>query len=335
MDELVTVVIPALNEERFIGPCLDSVLAQDYSGLEVLVVDGGSTDATTAAVRVRMARDDRVQLLSNARRTAASSLNTALERAGGRWLVRVDAHSTIGPDYVSLAVRRLREQRWAGVGGRKDGVATSRTGKAIAVAMASRFGVGNSVYHHGTTAGEVDHVPFGSYPTDLVRRFGGWNEDVVANEDYEFDYRLRRAGHRLLFDPRLVIRWHCRESLTDLYRQYRRYGEGKADVVALHPSSVSPRHLVPPIFVAYLAGTVAVAFRRPAHALLLLSPYAAGTAAAALTAGDEAVPPVDRLAVAGAFVTMHVAWGYGFWIGAARQAVRPRGGGREPAHRAR
>ena len=112
--------------------------------------------------------------------------------------------------------------------------------------MGSRLGVGGSAYHHGTRPQEVDHLPFGAYPTALVRELGGWDENLVANEDFEFDYRLREAGHPLLFDPGLVIRWHCRQSIGDLYRQYHRYGRGKVDVAWLHPESLRPRHIAPP-----------------------------------------------------------------------------------------
>ncbi|HEV8421454.1 MAG TPA: glycosyltransferase, partial [Actinomycetota bacterium] len=181
--DLVTVVVPAMNEERFIGPCLDSILSQDESNLQVLVVDGGSSDGTLAVVHQYAARDPRVEFLS-AGRTIGSSLNAGLRAARGRWLVRVDAHSTIPPGYVSGLVDHLRTGEWGGVGGRKEGIATSPTGRAIGAALSSRFGVGNSVYHHGTRVRVVDHVPFGAYPTSLVRGAGGWDERLHANEDF-------------------------------------------------------------------------------------------------------------------------------------------------------
>src|SRR5680860_297278 len=119
-EELVTVVVPARNEERFLGACLDSVQAQDYPALQIVVVDGASTDATVGIVRARMAEDERVELLHNARPNIPSSLNLAVDTARGRWLVRVDAHSTVGPTHVRTAVQRLREGTWAAVGGRQD-----------------------------------------------------------------------------------------------------------------------------------------------------------------------------------------------------------------------
>ncbi|MGH8894508.1 MAG: glycosyltransferase family 2 protein, partial [Actinomycetes bacterium] len=251
--ELVTVLVPCRNEEASIGPCLESVLAQTYRNLQVVVVDGCSTDGTLQLLDALRRRDPRVEVCVVERRSIPAALNVGLAAARGTWLVRVDGHSTIPADYVDRATARLREGRWAGVGGRKDGVGRTPAGRAISAVMASRFGVGNSTYHHGTTACEVDHVPFGAYSVERARAIGGWDERLTANEDYEFDYRLRKAGGALLFDPMLRIDWQTRQSTRDLARQYYRYGRGKADVAALHPRSLSPRHLAPPAFVAYVA----------------------------------------------------------------------------------
>lgn len=311
-DELVTVAVPASNEEGFVGACLDSVLAQDYSALQVIVVDGASTDGTADEVAAR-ATDQRVELLHNPRRNIPSSMNLALARARGTWFVRVDAHSTVGPSYVRTAVTHLRTGRWGGVGGRKEAVGTTPAGRAIAVAMGSRFGVGNSVYHFGTTTQEVDHLPFGAYPVDLVRSLGGWNEELTANEDFEFDYRLRRAGHALLFDPDMVIAWHCRQSVRDLYRQYHRYGRGKVDVARLHPRSLSVRHLAPPAFVAYGALGLALNLRRPGRWLASVAPYGAAIAAASVEAGRRLDSNAERRYLPAAFLAMHVGWGAGVW----------------------
>jgi cellulose synthase/poly-beta-1,6-N-acetylglucosamine synthase-like glycosyltransferase len=320
--ELVTVVVPACNEERFLGACLESIQAQDYPALQIVVVDGASTDATAAIVRARTAEDDRVELLHNDRRNIPSSLNLAVAQARGRWLVRVDAHSMVGPTYVSTAVERLREGTWAGVGGRKDGVGQTPAGRAIAVAMASRFGVGNSTYHFGTTAQEVDHLAFGAYQVDIVRQLGGWDERLTANEDFEFDHRIRAAGLRLLFDPRLVIRWHCRQSVADLYRQYHRYGRGKVDVAWLHPESLHLRHLAPPAFVAYAAAGLLVNRNHLARWFAMMAPYVLAVTGESIRAGGRLESRDDRFRLPGAFVAMHIGWGVGFWSGVASTLPR-------------
>jgi succinoglycan biosynthesis protein ExoA len=321
-DDLVTVVMPARNEEQAIGAALDSVLGQTYRHLQFVVIDGGSTDRTRSIIEERQARDPRIEIVTNPLPNIPVSLNLGLAAAGGRWLVRVDAHSTVPPTYVADLVARLREGTWAGVGGIKPGVGVTPAGRAIAAAMSSRFGVGNSKYHYATTELEVDHLPFGAYSVSLLREVGGWDESLVANEDYELDHRLRRRGGRLLLDPRVVIAWQCRQSVPDLYWQYVRYGRGKADVALLHPTSVSARHVVAPALVAWLALAPLRARRHPGQAALMVSPYVAGVAVATWQTRRALQDGADWVHLPGAFVAMHVGWGYGFWAGLARGLVR-------------
>jgi cellulose synthase/poly-beta-1,6-N-acetylglucosamine synthase-like glycosyltransferase len=312
-EDLVTVVIPARNEEASIGACLDSILAQDHRNLQVIVVDGASTDATPSIVTGYARRDPRVELVENPAGLIPIGLNLALERARAEWWVRVDAHAAVPPDYVRLAVEHLATGRYGGVGGRKDGVGRTPAGRAIAAAMASRFGVGGSRYHFGTEPAEVEHVPFGAYPVAVLRSLGGWDERFRVAQDFEFDYRLRQAGHTILFDPALHIDWECRQSVGALAKQYHRYAGGRVNVLTKHPRSVSLRHLAPPALVLELVAAAGLLVAgRPGRALLVASPYLVALGAAtAVTAR-----PLDaeaRRYVAPAFAAMHVAYGLGVW----------------------
>jgi succinoglycan biosynthesis protein ExoA len=321
--DMVTVVVPARDEERSIARCLDSILAQTYGELQVVVVDGASADRTAEIVGRYVERDGRVELLENPFSTIPTSLNAALGVARGRWLVRVDAHATVPPDYVERCVRLLRTGRWGGVGGRKDAVGRTAAGAAVAAAMRSPFGVGNSLYHHGTAPRTVEHVPFGAYPVALLRERGGWDERLTANEDFELDHRIRRGGSQLLFDPQLRIDWECRQSIGELFAQYRRYGRGKADVALLHPRSMRPRHVLPPLFTGAVACLALVAPKRPRLLASALVPYAVAVAVVSASAG-RSLEHGSRRYLPAAFVAMHVGWGVGFWEGLARRAVRAR-----------
>jgi succinoglycan biosynthesis protein ExoA len=328
----VTVVVPARNEERTIEACLSSVLGQSEGRLQVIVVDGASTDRTAAIVETIAASDPRIEPIRYGAASIPGSLNAALRAADGRWLVRVDAHSTVPPDYVREAVALLETGRWGGVGGRKDAVATTTTGRAIATALGSRFGVGNSIYHHGTRPQEVDHLPFGAYATETLRRLGGWDERLRTNEDFELDRRVRTTVDPLLFDPRLRIAWRCRESIGELFRQYVRYGRGKADVAILHPASVRPRHLAPPILVLSLAGAAIASPAAPTVAIALVGAYAVALAVAAAVDGRDLRGVAAKAALPAAFAAMHVGWGIGFLKGLAAAAFGrgPRSRGSAP-----
>ena len=330
----MTVVIPARNEEDSIAACLRSVLTQDWPSLQVIVVDGASTDSTAQLAADAARQDPRVELISNPRGIIPVSLNLALARARGRWLVRVDAHAEIPPWYVRTAVGHLASGLWGGVGGRKNAVGTTPAGRVIAVAMSSPFGVGNSTYHYGTRVQPVEHIPFGAYPTELVRRLGGWNEELVVNQDFEFDFRLRQCGYEVLFDPDLTIDWRCRESIGDLYRQYRRYGKGKAKVAWLHPRSVRLRHLAAPALTASWVFAGLLAPRRPRWALVAVLPYTAAMVAASAYTAPKLDDRRERRWLPAAFVAMHAGWGIGFWEGLTGLAAREARRRWSPSHRA-
>jgi cellulose synthase/poly-beta-1,6-N-acetylglucosamine synthase-like glycosyltransferase len=313
--ESITVVIPVRNEEHFVGACLRSVLDQGERDLQVIVVDGGSTDATARAVVEFALADPRVQLIHNPDRIIPRSLNLALRAARGRWFIRVDGHATIPPGYLSRIVAHLRTGQWGGVGGRKDGVGITATGRAIAAAMSSPFGVGNSTYHYGTRLQTVEHIPFGAYPTAVLQQVGGWDERLRVNQDFELDYRLRQRGYHLLFDPQLAIAWHCRQSLAELFAQYRRYGAGKALVASIHPASIRPRHLAAPLLVAVLASGVAVSPWSLWPLALFSTTYLAALGLATLLTARLLPGLGDRLRLPVAFAAMHLGWGIGFWHG--------------------
>lgn len=316
MQDLVTVVVPARNEQTSITGCLASIQAQTYRNLQIIVVDGDSDDETPRVVDRLRKSDPRIELLNNPRRIIPVSLNLATEAARGKWLVRVDAHARVPNDYVSRAVTHLRTGQWGGVGGRKDGIGGGVAGDAIAAAMASRVGVGGSTYHHGTRSRTVEHIPFGAYPLDVIREVGGWAEEMRVNQDFEFDYRVRRSGRQLLFDPDLRIEWENRTDLPALAAQYRRYGRGKVKVIRKHPRSVRPRHLAPPALLVALAATPVLARRRPATATGLVAAYGMVLAGGAIAA-DRSTPPGVRVRIPAALAVMHLSWGVGFLEGVA------------------
>ena len=310
---LASVLVPARNEEAALDGCLTALRRQSLERIEILVVDGGSTDATAAIAQSHADVDPRVRLISNPGRTTPRALNRGLEAARSPYLVRIDAHSTVPDDYVEKAVSRL-EEGWAGVGGRKIAVAESAQGEAIATALSSRLGVGGSAYHRLTEAQPADHVPFGAYSVEVVRSLGGWDEQLPVNQDYELDYRIRRAGHELLLDPELQIDWQVPETLSGFLSQYHRYGRGKAQVIFKHPTSAVPRHLIPPAFVlALLTSPLLGVFglRRvwwiPYPAYLSLIGIGSAVIASKRRLGWRIglrLPP--------AFITMHLGWGAGF-----------------------
>lgn len=320
----VSVLMPTLNEAATVVAAVRSVLDQSFQDTEVLVVDGCSEDGCADRVRALAAREPRVRLLENPARLIPSALNIGLAHARGRYVARVDAHATVSDTYLERGVAALEaDPTLAAVGGRRVGVARTRTGRAIAAALSSPFGVGDSINHYATEAQDTDHASFGVFRADAVRAVGGWDETLAVNEDVDLDLRLQARGDRIWFDPEMVINWRIRETLQDFGRQYRRYGRGKAAMVLKNgPTAVRPRHLAAPGLVVLLS-TAALAGltgrRRAAAALALPYPVAVAVAVAYTENADGGSPGPTRLA--GAFATMHLAWGVGFLEGITTRAA--------------
>jgi len=314
MDQpLVSVLMPVRNEQAHIVEAIDSVLQQQVS-LELLVIDGMSTDRTVELVRG--IDDPRVRILSNPKRTIPAALNVGLSHARGTFVARVDAHAKVNPDYLRLGVGQLEDPEVAAAGGIRIAVAGTPTGQAIAAALSSPFGVGNSINHYADTAQDTDHASFGVYRKSVADAVGGWDELLLVNEDVDFDHRIALDGHRIRFDPEMKIYWQVRETLPAFARQYRRYGRGKAGMVRKNGrAAVRLRHLVAPALVAMLgvAGISAATGRRRIG-LAMIAPYIVGVLIATVKTRRSG-PPVRFVSLALSFPTMHVTWGLGFLEG--------------------
>ncbi len=315
----VTVIMPIRNEAAFIGRSLGAVLAQDYPHdlLDVLVVDGRSTDKTREVVCSVANGYTRVRLLDNPAGIVATGLNLALKEARGDVIVRVDGHCEVPPHYVRTCVKHLDEDKVDGVGGAVRTVGDTLTARAIATAMSCQFGVGNSAFR--TTRGVsqlTDTVAFPAYTRAAIARAGPYDEELVRNQDDEYNYRLRSLGARILLAGDVESIYHGRASLRRLFRQYFEYGYWKVRVMQKHPRQMRARQAAPALLVLSLALGALLSLLSPsaayATALLLLT-YLTATAAASVAQArtDWRMLPILPLA----FIGLHVAYGLGFLTG--------------------
>ena len=318
----VTIVVPCRNEERYIERCLESILANDYpqDRLEVLVVDGRSDDRTREIVASYAARHASIRLVDNPRRITPTALNAGIGAAKGDVIMRMDAHVLYPVRYISTLLDALAETGADGVGGPITTLPAddSPTARAIAVALSHPFGVGNS--HFRTGAREriwTDAVAFGCYRRDVFERFGRFDEELVRNQDDEFDLRLVKQGGRLLLVPDAISCYYARGTLGQVGRMFFQYGYFKPLVARKLGRVMTVRQLVPSLFLLALGGSALLAPWVPAAGLL----GAAIAAAYAVFVFGFALAAVPRhgvraaLPLAAAFPTLHFGYGAGFLLG--------------------
>lgn len=317
----VSVIMPVRNEGAFIEQSLGAVLAQDWPSehIEVLVVDGRSDDDTRARV-ARLAElhpEATVEIVDNPRQIAATALNLGIGKAKGEVIARVDGHCVIDRGYIRRGVEVLASDAGVGcVGGPLETVGEGPWAEAIAAAMSSRFGVGNSTFRVGsTTARDVDTVAFPVFRRAALEAAGPFDEELVRNQDDEYSYRLRKLGWRVRLDPGLAARYFSRARPGRLARQYFEYGFWKVRVLQKHPAQMSVRQFVPPTFVLALLGGIALVPWSAVPLVLLVSAYLVGVGAAAATCGRR---PAVAARLPLVFPLLHLAYGSGFCLGLVR-----------------
>jgi succinoglycan biosynthesis protein ExoA len=307
----VSIVLPTLNERSFIRDCLDSLLAQDYDGIEeILVVDGGSTDGTRDLVD---AIGSKVRLVDNPRVTAAAAMNIGIEAANGDMICRADAHTLYLPDYVTRCVELIEESGAANVGGPMRAVGMSNFGRAVAAVTSSPFGVGPGKFHYATEREEVDTVYLGFWKRSTLEELGGYDESRLqwAAEDHDLNFRTRLRGDTIMLDPNIRSWYFPRDTMRALWRQYSNYGVGKASTLAKHRSLPTWRPLVPAAFVA--TSVLGLVFGRGPARVAIPAVHAAAAAAVAVRLGrDPGVAPHRAFA---AIEICHWGYGLGFWRG--------------------
>ena len=251
----VSVVIPCRNEIGHIASCLSSVFDQCEvpGGFEVIVADGMSDDGTREILKRLSEEDSRLTVVDNPGGIVSSGLNAALRDAQGSIIIRMDAHTSYAPDYIRQCVGVLQETGADNVGGPWVARGKGKVGMAISAAFHSRFGSGCARGHDPNYSGPVDTAYLGCWRREIFDRIGLFDEELVRNQDDEFNLRLVRSGGKVWQSVKIKSWYHPRESLRHLFVQYVQYGYWKARVLKKHRLPASVRHLVPSVFVLTLA----------------------------------------------------------------------------------
>lgn len=253
----VTVVIPCRNEEGFIGQVLDNVVQQDYPSnkLEVFVVDGNSNDKTAEIIQEYSGKYEYIHYLKNSKKVVPYALNKAIRKSTGDIIVRMDAHSIYPADYISMLVKGLYDYECDNTGGVwiTEPANDSFKAKSIADATSHPFGIGNAHYRLDIKSPKkVDTVPFGCYRKEVFENIGLFDEELVRNQDDEFNARLIKHGGTIFLLPDVKIRYFARENFKKTSRMFYQYGLYKPLVNLKVGQPATMRQFVPPLFTLFI-----------------------------------------------------------------------------------
>ncbi len=252
----VSVIMPVRNEADFIEQAVTSILNSEYPAdqMEVLIVDGMSDDGTRQIISRLAEQDKRIHLLDNPKKIVPSAMNIGLRESRGSVFIRLDGHTKVPADFISNSVACLLEHSdaWV-VGGSIHTVSETYTGKAISAAMRSPIGVGNSRFRLGDYEGWVDTVAFGAHHKWVLDKAGAFDEELVRNQDDEFNLRIVLAGGRIWMSKSIVCTYYARSSLRKLWRQYFQYGFWRIRTMQKHGRPATFRQVIPLLFVLSVA----------------------------------------------------------------------------------
>ncbi len=312
-NESVSVIIPILNEEKYIEKCIMSVLNQDFpiENLELILVDGMSDDKTVQIIKEYMEKYKFIKLIFNPEKTVQYALNAGIKAACGEIIVRMDAHSEYAEDYVSKCVQYLKNTDAINVGGPMIAVGKGGLQNVIAAAYHSKFALGGGKNHEEGYEGYADTVFLGAFKREDILKLGMYDERLPRSEDDDLNFRIIESGEKIYITPEIKSRYYPRGSYKSLFKQYYEYGLWKVAVIKKHKKPARISHLVPMMFVAFLLLCLIapLKFTFPVLLLyLLLNFYFSFT-------NPRVSKLSDKLRLMLVHSIIHIAYGVGFWVG--------------------
>jgi glycosyltransferase involved in cell wall biosynthesis len=318
----ISVIIPCRNEEKHILTCVLSLLNNGYPKelLEILVIDGLSTDNTLYLLEELCKKYSNVKVVINEKVKTPFALNLGIQHASGDYILIASAHSAFDPGYIGTLESSMHDLKADVVGGvmRTKVKNSTPISEAIKMVLSNSFGVGNAVFRTGTSeVRKVDTVPFGLYRTDLLKSLGGYNTRLIRNHDIELSKRLLHQKASIYLTPEATCSYFARESFSKLAKN--NFDNGKWNILTIYItkdlSSISLRHFIPFLFLISLVATIFFALIFPPFlylTLFVLLLYC--------TALIYVVSKIDRAKTSFfylciTFMVLHISYGFGSLVG--------------------
>jgi glycosyltransferase involved in cell wall biosynthesis len=318
---LITIILPIRNEAKYIKQTLEPILYQKdiEQEIEILIVDGMSTDDTRNIITKYQKGHPNIHLIDNPEKIVSTGFNRALNESKGDIIIRVDGHCEIAPDYIQKCLECLEKINADCVGGATEHVASGLVGKSIKMAQSSFFGVGGVSFRKKVEKGKyVDTLAFGAYKREVFNQLGGYDEELVRNQDDEFNFRMIQNDGKIWLDPFIKSTYTQRNSFMGLFKQYFQYGFYKVRVVQKRRGIASWRHVVPGLFVLGLLTSLSIfiIYGNNIPILSLWLPYLSFSISATIL--ELIKTPSNFISVMMlplTFYILHISYGSGFLLG--------------------
>lgn len=314
-----SIVIPTYNEQENISNCIDSILKQNYdlNLIDIVIVDGHSSDNTIAKINEYQKKFSSITLLENPVRRTPTSLNIGIKAAKGEIIIILGAHASLDPDFIFFNNKYLNEKNVNVTGGTQINIGLNFTQKAIALAMENPFGMGSAPYRWSKKEQFVDTVVYAAYRRELFDEIGYFEENFSISEDAELNWRIRKAGHKILFSPDIKSYYHPRKTVSKFIQQMFRYGILRVHMFKKHKTAIKITHMIPPTFVfTLLTLLILTAFSviSPVFIFAMLGIYFSLNLLSVISKTSKTnlkfIPMVSFL-----IFVLHFSWGLGFLIG--------------------
>jgi len=314
-----TFILPIFNESPFINKVISSILYQNKINqldFEILISDGGSTDGTLEIINSLIRNHSNIYLIDNPQKIVSTGFNFALNQAKGDIIIRVDGHSEIPKNYIENCCKLLEKTNADIVGGVIETISSGLIGNAISISQSSGFGVGGVRFRNKDSkkAGYVNTLAFGAHRREIFADIGGYDEEMICNQDDEFNFRAIQAGKKIWMDPTIKTKYYSRSNFLKLFKQYFNYGCYKVRGIQKRGQVFSIRHIIPSIFIVALISTLNIGFflQLPwiTFSVVFLYLFFNLSASIYLAASLGLIPLISF-----AFLILHFGYGIGFIVG--------------------
>ena len=255
----ISIIIPCLNEERYIASCIESIVQSEINPeeTEVIFVDGNSCDKTVEIINGYSQKYPFIEVLNNPKKFTPISMNRGIQASTGEYIFVLSAHADYEVDYFRKLVDNIKRLQADCVGAILNTEVKNQNKKSNSIkeVLANKFGVGNASFRTGSSAiKEVDTVAFGCYKKEVFSKYGLYNKKLVRNQDIELNKRIINGGGKIYLIPDIQCTYYARENFTALAKN--NYSNGFWNILTAYYTktlnSLSLRHFIPLIFLLSL-----------------------------------------------------------------------------------